>query len=357
MKQLVFFTLLLMVVLLVIPSILVVAFQKDEPGLSTYERVNDEEPEPVIMGEAEEVEYISVFRAEQEIIEDVPFEEYIAGVVASEMPATYEMEALKAQALTARTYIIKLLTTGTDINLPDGANVTDTVMHQVYKNKEELIERWGSDYEWKMARVKQAVYETGGKIITYNGEPITAAYFSTSNGYTENSEEYWKNEIPYLRSVESPWDKSSPRYAGEKILSVQEFEKELNVNINNGPPGEIMSRTTGGRVAEVNIGGIEFTGREVRDLLDLDSSDFDWERQGNMIRIETRGWGHGVGMSQFGADQMAKDGYDYKEIISHYYQDVEIDEAEDVLGLIIAHKNRPTEENGEGDGEEQAFAN
>ncbi len=333
-----------MIFLLVVPTILVVGFSNDEPGLTTYETEQTDEQPPLITGEPEEVEHIAVFRSEEEIIEEVPFEDYIAGVVASEMPATYEMDALKAQALTARTYIMQLLTTGSDINLPDGANVTDTVMHQVFKNEEELNEEWGSEYEWKMARVKQAVYETSGKIITYNGEPITAAYFSTSNGYTENSEEYWSNEFPYLRSVESPWDVDSPRYEGETVMSVQEFEQKLEVTIDSGPPGEILSRTTGGRVAKAEIGGVEFTGREVRDLLDLDSSDFQWERQGNMISIETKGWGHGVGMSQYGADQMAKEGYDYEEIILHYYQNVEIEEAEDVLGLIIAHQNRSSEE-------------
>lgn len=278
-----------------------------------------------------EAQSVSVFRSTTEMIEEVPLEEYIVGVVASEMPASYEMEALKAQALTARTYYIRQILDGADLHLPDGADVTDTVMHQVFNNDDELKENWGSDYEWMMPRIREAVYETEGQVITYNDEPITATFFSTSNGYTENSEEYWENEIPYLRSVESPWDMESPRYKDEREMSATEFQELLEVSVPEGGVGEIVSRTTGGRVAEVAIGDKTFTGREIRDALGLDSSDFDWSRNGDTIVIETRGWGHGVGMSQFGADGMAKSGSSYRDIIHYYYQDVSIEEAAIVL--------------------------
>lgn len=342
-KNLIIVGLIFMIGILVIPSILVTSFPSETPGVEEPIPADTEtkETEPAEAQPASqentgsalppEVQTVSVFRSSSEMIEEVPLEEYIAGVVASEMPASYEMEALKAQALTARTYLFRQIMDGHDLSLPEGADVTDTVLHQVFKNEEELIETWGGEFEWKMSRIRQAVYETEGQVITFEDEPITATFFSTSNGYTENSEEYWESEFPYLRSVESPWDVESPRYKGTRELSVGEFQQKLQVELAGEGIGEIESRTTGGRVAKVTIGGKTFSGREIRDALELDSSDFSWERQGDRILIETRGWGHGVGMSQFGADGMAKEGYTYRDIIQHYYHGVSIEEASAVL--------------------------
>ncbi|WP_416147742.1 stage II sporulation protein D [Salipaludibacillus sp. HK11] len=335
-----------MVAILVIPAILVTGFSTATSDSELNITIHEEEelvdgadigspvPEETEIEETEPssmIETVSVFRSSNETIEEVSLEDYIIGVVASEMPASYEKEALKAQALTARTYLIRLLLDGDGLNLPEGSDVTDTVMHQVYKNDEELQELWGNDYEWQITRIRQAVLETEGQVITYDREPITATFFSTSNGYTENSEEYWENEIPYLRSVESPWDTESPRYMGEKSMTVEEFQGALDIQLDEGEVGEIISRTTGGRVATVKIGEESFTGREVRDALELDSSDFSWTRSGENIVIETRGWGHGVGMSQFGADSMAKAGNTYRDIIEHYYHNVDIEEATTVI--------------------------
>ncbi len=330
--------LILMGIILVIPSILVVWFTSEEEAPVAQEApALSESAEPVSSDMEDDSLTVSVFRAQKEEIEEVGFEDYIAGVVASEMPASYEKEALKAQALTARTYIIRHLTDPGDINLPDGADVTDTVNDQVYHNNEELKQRWPDDYDWMMEKIQEAVHETRGQVITYDGSPITATFFSTSNGYTENSEEYWPNEIPYLRSVESPWDTDSPRFEGEKVVSISDFEAELGVNVaETGEIGEVIERTTGGRVAKVRFGDKEFTGREIRDKLELDSSDFVWQRHGNDIVLTTKGWGHGVGMSQFGADGMAREGKNYQDIIHHYYQDVEITNAENLIETIVA---------------------
>ncbi|MDQ0257216.1 stage II sporulation protein D [Evansella vedderi] len=337
MKQITAVMFIFIAVILVIPSLLVVGFSNDDPvPVNTFSSEEDVPDLVVTDGEPMEEKVISVFRTESETIEEVPLEEYIAGVVAREMDAAYEMEALKAQALTARTYIINLLLMDSNLDLPDGADVLDTVQHQVYSNEEEMRERWGTDFDWKMARIKQAVYETQGQIITYNGEPITASFFSTSNGFTENSEEYWTSEISYLRSVESPWDRESPRYEGEASFSVERFEHTLGVSLGDGSVGNVLSRTTGGRVAKIEIGGQEFTGREIRELLELDSTDFTIERVGDVIEVETRGWGHGVGMSQFGAHGMAQEGFTYDQIIKHYYQGVEIQHADSFLGSLMA---------------------
>ena len=162
-------------------------------------------------------------------IQKLPLESYLIGVVAAEMPADFEKEALKAQALTARTYIVNQLIQNNRVGLPDDADVSDSEMHQVYKNDRELKELWGSDYSWKIKKITEAVQETSGQILTYEGSPITATFFSTSNGYTENSEDYWKTSFPYLKSVASPWDANSPKFHNKVVMSVADFEQKLGV--------------------------------------------------------------------------------------------------------------------------------
>ncbi|WP_017726021.1 stage II sporulation protein D [Halalkalibacterium ligniniphilum] len=325
MKRFIIFGSILCTVILILPAMLVLFSNEQENVTSQMQTMGEHQAVEQLEHPGSDVS-VHVYRSSSEKVEEVPLEDYVVGVVASEMPANFEVEALKAQALTARTYILQQMLQPADIELPEGAVVTDTVSHQVYHNDEELRELWGKEYEWKIARIREAVFSTQSQILTYEGEPITAAFFSTSNGYTENSEDYWLSPIPYLRSVESPWDQNSPRFTGEKIISVSEFQTKLGVTLPaDGSVGTIVARTDGGRVATVNVSGKELSGREIRDLLGLDSSDFQWRRQGEEIVIETKGWGHGVGMSQYGADGMARGGSDYKEIVNHYYRGVTID--------------------------------
>ena len=336
MKRLLVIGTILCSIILGIPAMLVLTFSSDDqpntPAIQTAASIGATEP-----AEQGENVTVPVFRSQLNTIEEVALEEYVMGVVASEMPAEFEMEALKAQALTARTYIIKQLMKPGDIGIPDGAVVTDTVMHQVYKSKEELKEAWQKDFEWKYTRIQEAVMQTKGQVLTYDGQPITAAFFSTSNGYTENSEDYWQNPFPYLRSVESPWDETSPRYVAQLKMSVQEFQQKLGVQLpGDGSIGKIVNRTDGNRVATVNIGGKELTGREIREKLELNSTDFRWQRQGNEIVIQTKGWGHGVGMSQYGANGMAKEGRTYQDIVQHYYQGVSVAAVDSFIGQLVA---------------------
>lgn len=272
---------------------------------------------------------IAVYRTGSKTIEKVHLESYIQGVVASEMPADFELEALKAQALAARTYIIRRLIAKDYSDSPEGSVVTDTQMHQVYQNEEELRERWGVDYERKISRINQAVNGTVGKVLTYEGRPINATFFSTSNGYTENSEDYWAAKIPYLRSVPSPWDEASPRFNDQIIMTVEEFQKKLGVKMTlpanaNGTLSHILSTTSGKRVKEVEIGDHVFTGREVRERLGLSSSHFDFNLEAGRVVINTFGWGHGVGMSQWGAHGMAEEGYNAEEIVKYYYKKIQV---------------------------------
>ncbi len=334
MKQFFLVATILCATILIIPTMLVQFVSGPPANVKQEASVKRPQTNPVPQDDV----VISVFRSKSETIEDVSLEEYVVGVVASEMPADFELEALKAQALTARTYIIKYMLDPGDFQLPAGAMVTDSMMHQVYHNEEELKELWGKDYDWKIGRIKEAVFATTGQVLTFEGEPITASFFSTSNGYTENSEDYWQNKIPYLRSVASPWDEKSPRFTSQKTVPVAEFEQKLGVEIERESPGTIVARTDGGRVAKVKINDKVLSGREVRDLLDLDSSDFNWRRQGDQVVIDTKGWGHGVGMSQYGADGMAKEGKDYQEIVHHYYQGVDIQSVEPYVARLTVKK-------------------
>ncbi len=270
---------------------------------------------------------IQVYREEKQKIETVPLELYIEGVVSAEMPAEFELEALKAQAMAARTYIFKRLHEGNFSDVPKGAQVTDTVKHQAYMDDEQRKERWGEQYEWKSKKIQQAVNETAGIIVTYEGKPIDATFFATSNGFTENANEYWEKQIPYLRSVASPWDIESPRFEERVTLSIGELEEKLGVQVDtqaasSGAWYQVLDTTTGNRIGRIRIGGKEFSGREVREKLGLNSSSFTMRLTQNQVTITTRGYGHGVGMSQWGANGMAKNGNKAEQIVKYYYQGV-----------------------------------
>ena len=233
--------------MLLIPTLLVVPFTEKTDG-KLHENVKQTPKTEKLQKVTASPLDVSVYRTETKKVEKLPLEDYLVGVVAAEMPATFELEALKAQSLAARTYIVQTMMNGNS-HLPQGADVTDTVEYQVYLNKDELRSRWNKDYDWKIKKIQEAVKDTQGQILTYKNKPINATFFSTSNGYTENSEAYWKNSIPYLKSVASPWDKKSPEFTNQKVMSVASFEQRLGVKLtNSGSVGEIVSRTPGQRV-------------------------------------------------------------------------------------------------------------
>jgi len=272
---------------------------------------------------------VKVYRSEKKVVETLPLEAYIAGVVAAEMPAEFELEALKAQALAARTYIVRRLREGKLDDVPQGAQVLDTVQHQVFIDDNQRRERWKDQYEWKNQRILQAVKGTAGIVLTYNEKPIDATFFSTSNGFTENAGEYWEKAIPYLKSVPSPWDIQSPRYEETVVMTTAELEKNLGVRLaqeasTHGAWYQIETKTTGNRVGKISIGGKEFTGREFRERLNLNSSSFFMELRGTQVYITTKGYGHGVGMSQWGANGMAKSGKSAEQIVKYFYQGISL---------------------------------
>ncbi|KZE77924.1 stage II sporulation protein D [Paenibacillus elgii] len=283
---------------------------------------------------------IPVYRAKEKRTERMALEQYVRGVVAAEMPIEFEPEALKAQAMAARTYIVRRLLDGDQSNVPDAnALVTDTISHQAYVTDEELRRRWGDDvFLSHMDKLKRAVEETRDLVLTYQGKPIEASFFSTSNGYTENSEDYWNFTVPYLRSVPSPWDaKLSPRYKETVAFTSKELQSKLGlpgaVPVSAGSPLgiKVIEKSQGNRIKKLSIGGKLFTGREVREKLGLNSSQFQWTWSGAEWRFTTFGYGHGVGMSQWGANGMAMEGRKAEDIVKYYYAGIAIDRASNLL--------------------------
>lgn len=264
---------------------------------------------------------IRVKREAKDTVEVVPFEEYIVGVVAAEMPVSFELEALKAQAVAARTYALKKM----EQNINQEYDIIDTVSNQVYYDNEELKDKWQNGYKEKINKVKQAILSTRGEYMVYNDEIIDAFFFSTSVGKTENSEEVFSAKLPYLRSVESSWDAEvSPVFNDQATFSLNDFYSLLGLNYNDKVTVEVTKTTSTGRIKELKINNKKMTGSDVYKKLGLRSTFFTIYQNNNQITVNTKGYGHGVGMSQYGANGMAKTGYDYQEILKHYYQGIEI---------------------------------
>lgn len=258
---------------------------------------------------------ISVRLSTNQVIQ-VPLEEYIVGVVGAEVPALFHTETLKAQAIASRTYTMNKTSRGETL-VASSAN-------QNYKTKEELQKMWGSSFDSYYLKVKNAVNETKGKVLTVNGKYIDALYFSTSNGKTEDSIYVWGNSYSYLKSVDSPWDVGISSYSYTKVMTLSEVSSKLGVNLTSMSQINVISKTTGDRINKISFCGKEFTGVKIRELLVLRSTDFEISINGSNVTFVTKGYGHGVGMSQYGANEYAKKGASYDTILKHYYTGVSI---------------------------------
>lgn len=282
----------------------------------------------IFIREPEEIKFkymsnmtIRIKRSATGVIDVVPIEEYIVGVVSGEVPISFEMDALKAQAVAARSYVLKQL----EYNRNNDYDVVDTVMNQVYLDSEQLKNRWGNDYIANLNKAKMAVLETKGEYLECNGSVVEALFFSTSTGYTENSGEIFPTQQPYLKSVASTWDADvSPVYNDYFYFKLGDFYNKLGLPYSDTVYVELISTTSTGRVKQVKINGKLFSGDDVQYLLGLRSTFFSIIQNGEDITINTKGFGHGVGMSQYGAQGMALNGYKYDEILKYYYQGVEI---------------------------------
>lgn len=243
-------------------------------------------------------------------VQSIKLEEYIVGVVAAEMPASFNTEALKAQAIAARTYAVK--------KTSQGKVLVNSTADQVYKTTAQMKSTWGSQYNYYYNRVKNAVDETRGLVLKFNGEYIDAQYSAMTNGKTELPEYVWSFSRPYLQCVSSSWDEKVKNFKVTKNFSYDTVSKALGQNISKDTIIDVLKRTVSDRVETIKIGDRIYTGVEVRSSLGLRSTDFDIEL-GDTVNITTKGYGHGVGMSQYGANVAANEGYTYSQILAHYY--------------------------------------
>ena len=272
---------------------------------NTNENINTE-----INNTKEFEEAVTVFRTNGEVL-TLELEEYLINVVAAEMPSSFNIEALKSQSILARTYAKKAIASG--------KTLTDSISTQAYLDNSQLRALWGNSYETYYNKIKVAVEATKGQVLTYNNQYIEAVYHSTSNGYTESSYNVWGNYYPYLISVESNVDKNVTNYEVTTYFSYLKLSNLLGYTVNSDTEFTILERNESCRVSNVSINGNTYSGIQLRTLLGIRSADFDFEIIPDGINITTRGYGHGVGMSQYGANELAKNGYSYKYILSYYY--------------------------------------
>ncbi len=304
--------LLYIIVLILIPIFVVSIIYK---SLSN-EKIHNDIKQPTTR---EITSYIKIKINKNKEIKEIDLEEYIIGVVAGEMPASFEMEALKAQAVTSRTYAMYKIN-----NTKENYDIETTVDDQVYITTDEMKEKWGIDYELYYNKIKDAVSSTQNLVMKKDNKIFKSYYFAMSNGATADSSTVFGETTTI--SVESPWDNESLN----KFLVTTDFTStEIRNKLNLKEPLaniEIISRDKTNRVEKIKVNNKTYTGIEFRQLLSLRSTDFTISKIENTYSITTKGYGHGVGMSQYGANGMAKENYTYDEILKYYYQDIEIDE-------------------------------
>ena len=311
------------------------------PALLTKKNVEAKVPENNVEDSIEQVsdnEYdyknygtIKLLHSDTGEVEEVPLDTYLCNVVSAEMPVDFELEALKAQAVVARTYTIYKIQN----KKHDNAGICDdSSCCQAWVSKEERFARWDEEKrESNWAKIEQCVNETKGKIITYNGTPINAFFHSNSGGTTELPVNVWGGgtNLPYLQVIETAGEEGYSQYQSEAIFTQDELIKKLKskyeditIDFNNNDDLKILDYTDSGRVKTVKFGNHELSGTETRSLFDLRSTNFEIIKEDGNVKFSVKGYGHGVGMSQTGANSLAKEGKNYEDIIKHFYVGVEI---------------------------------
>lgn len=268
-------------------------------------------------------------------VEEIELEKYLYNVVSAEMPSSFEIEALKAQAIVARTYTIFKKNNKKHEN----ADICDSFKCcQAWISKEERFEKWKENKEENWSKICKAVDETKGKIITYDNKPINAFFHSNSGGKTEIPINVWGgNNYPYLQIVETSGEENYNQFLSDVELTYEEFIKllkekknDIYVNFDDTEDIKIIEFTESGRVKTIKIGNYNFSGVEIRKILNLKSTNFEIKKENGKIKFHVKGYGHGVGMSQTGADSLAKNGKKAEEIIHHFYSNVEIKNISDI---------------------------
>jgi len=282
-----------------------------------------------------EPETVMVYIKEENRVEKMEINQYLKEVVSAEMPAQFHPEALKAQAVAARTYLINRIRAYEKGEKPAehmGADIcTDSAHCKAWISEEKRKKLWEKDKRqeyWK--KISDAVDNTGSLIVTYNSEPISAVFHSTSSGYTENSEDVWTSQVAYLRSVKSEGDEKSPKFHSQKEMTIDEFkriaeEKIEGVSWDDYIIGDI-ERSDAGGIKTIDVGGISVKGSDFRFMYDLRSANIQIEIIEEVVKMDVKGYGHGVGMSQYGADYLARQGKNFEDILKTYYTGVSLDE-------------------------------
>ncbi|MGG0656526.1 stage II sporulation protein D [Rummeliibacillus pycnus] len=259
-------------------------------------------------------------------------EEYLVGVVAAEMPVSFDLEALKAQAIASRTFALKRTNFGENAIEPN-------VSAQAFADEEQRRKDWGTNFNKNEKKIRKAVQATKGQVLVYKDELITAMFFSTSNGQTESAKSYGGQSIPYLQSVSVPSnEKESPRYHTNYNFTLQQWNIAFNQQWTETQIQNVkIYRNDSGRVETIKKGDFKWSGREVREKLQLASTDFTikWNTKKEIVQVKTTGYGHGVGMSQYGATALAEKGASAKEILHHFYQQIKIEKLKKSSSLCL----------------------
>lgn len=303
-------------------------------GQITSKTINNEKEEEIepITYDYSKYNKVKLLHKSTNKIEELSLDEYIYGVVSAEMPASFEEEALKAQAVVARTYTLYKIINGSEKH--KNADICDdSTCCQAWINKKSRLEKWDEDKRdeyWN--KIVKAVNSTQGKVITYEGKPINAFFHSNSGGKTEAPINVWGGSgYPYLKSVQTSGEDAYSQYSSSITITKKEFEEKIKdehsdfkIDFSKKDCIKIMEYTEGNRIKKIKVGNLNLSGVEMRTLFGLKSANFEIKIEKNNIKFEVIGYGHGVGMSQTGADSLAKQGKDYKEIIQHFYTGVEI---------------------------------
>ncbi|ACB86386.1 stage II sporulation protein D [Natranaerobius thermophilus] len=308
---------------------------------STYYYLADD-PEPEEPPELEPLTLdrddivVRVYFHEEQEVKELKLEEYLVGVVISEMPPEFDQEALKSQAVVARSYTLSRLnkTGGPGCDNHQEADVcTDPDFCQAHYTKETVENIFGENANKYYDRVKDAVLATKGEIMTYNGDPVPEApYHSTCGGQTETAGAVWSADFPFLQSVECDYCDHSSYYRAERNLNKKDLEAGFSqagfeipvLAAGEMPELQVTKQSETGRIQKANLLGNQLSGHDIRSMFDIPSTNIEWIPEHDSVRVVTKGFGHGVGLCQYGADGMARDGQNYQDIIKYYFEGVKI---------------------------------
>lgn len=333
----------LIIILVVVAIIFSIPFIFGTMSNGSYQKISQDKKEEAVekfsvsKGEPLTIDTSIVKVLTDEGVKEVALEDYVRGVVSTELPLSFEKEAMTAQAILARTFVVSKMITPCSKAKKHGGVICDTVHCQVYSDAESRIQSAGADGEKYRGNIMSAVEQTKGQVLTYEGLLVRyPQYFAISSGKTENGRDVFNTDAPYLKSVQSTGEEELPKFKTQTKYTYTEFVNTINathksgLNIDNLKDNiKVVSRTEGGSVEQIRLGDVSIKGTEFRTLFGINSANFEITF-GEEVVIDCKGYGHGVGMSQWGANAMAKEGGNYKKILKHYYTGVDITKLENV---------------------------